>query len=96
MSPEQVAVSSILVTVVVGPLIALIVWVVKKIVPAVIRNMDANTEAQQANAKAVGLVGSTLEKFITVQHERDVRLFLQLDRIEANTRHDVLRSKSTS
>ncbi len=85
---ENAASTMSVIGLVIVPLMGLIVWTVKKIVPAVIRNVEANTVAQQENARAVGAVASSLEKFINVWNERDVRLFEQLNRIENNTRRD--------
>lgn len=73
------------VAVVLVPLVSLVVWVAKKMVPAILRNMEANTAAIEANADATRAVATMLKTFIAAWDERDVRVFQQLDRIERNT-----------
>lgn len=83
---ENAAGAVALVSTVLVPLLGLVGWVVKKLVPAMLRNMEANTSAIEANAEATRAVATMLKTFIAAWNERDVRLFQQMDRIEENTK----------
>jgi hypothetical protein len=74
-------------------LVGAVVWVVKRVIPAIITqnrtlidgvldNMKANTRAVEANTKATEQVASGLTHFVKSQEKRDEFLFKQLDRIE--------------
>ena len=79
---ENAVGTAAIIVMVLGPLLGLVGWVVKKLVPAILRNMEANTSAIEANAEATRAVATMLKTFIAVWDERDIRLFQQLDRIE--------------
>lgn len=77
-------------------LVGLLVWVVKKVIPAIIsqnrevvtealNNMKANTSAIEANTRATDTLARNLDKAAVIRDERDRSLFKQLDRIEKNS-----------
>lgn len=64
-------------------LMALMVWLVKKLVSDVLENMKANTDAIRANTIATHTVANTLSNQGVIRDERDRALFKQMDRIES-------------
>jgi hypothetical protein len=69
-------------------LIVALVWVVKRVIPAILaqnkKMLEGGLEHMRANTEAVQAVTGTLQRFIAVRDERDVAIFKQLDRIEAH------------
>jgi len=62
-------------------ILGLMVWLVKRLVNAALKNMEANTEAIQANTGATQALANTLNQAIAVRDERDKRVAEDLKEI---------------
>lgn len=57
-------------------------WIMRTLVGALVKNMEAHTRASDHNATATQQLATNLEVDTKVRVEREVRLFEQLGRIE--------------